>query len=218
MTPPKAFIFDLDGTLIHSLPDIAESVNRMLDDRGYPRCEEGLFKVMIGDGMAKLVERSLPEYARLPEIIHPCVEEYRAHYDLLWREKTRPYGGIMEMLFALQSKGLPLGVISNKAHRFTVPMTEHFFGQNLFDHILGQRPEVPHKPDPAGAIEMAQCMKLDLCDIAYVGDSGIDMAFAANAGMIGVAALWGYRSEEELIKNGAQKLVSHPREILELLF
>ena len=218
MTPPKAFIFDLDGTLIHSLPDIAESVNRMLDDRGYPRCEEGLFKLMIGDGMAKLVERALPEHARLPEIIQPCVEEYRAHYDLLWREQTRPYDGILEILSTLQSKGFPLGVISNKAHRFTVPMTEYFFGTNLFDHILGQRPEVPHKPDPAGAYEMARLMGLELSDIAYVGDSGIDMAFAVNSGMTGLAVLWGYRSEQELIQNGAQKLVSHPRQILELLF
>ena len=124
----------------------------------------------------------------------------------------------MEMLSALKSKGLPLGVISNKAHRFTVPMTEHFFGVDLFDHILGQRPEVPHKPDPAGAYEMAQLMGMELSKIAYVGDSGIDMAFAVNAGMTGVAVLWGYRSEEELIESGAIKLVSHPREILDLLF
>lgn len=218
MNSPKAFIFDLDGTLIHSMPDIAESVNRMLDDRGYPRREEELFKVMIGDGMAKLVERALPEQARLPEIIFPCVEEYRAHYDKLWHEQTKPYEGIVDLLLELKSRGLPLGVISNKAHRFTVPMTEHFFGSTLFDHILGQRAEVAHKPDPAGAYEMARLMGMELSDIAYVGDSGIDMAFAANAGMMGIGVLWGYRSSEELSQFGARKLVSKPREILETLF
>lgn len=218
MTPPKAFIFDLDGTLIHSLPDIAESVNRMLDDRGYPRCHEDHFKVMVGDGMEKLVERALPASARLPEIIVPCVEEYRAHYDKLWQQMTRPYDGIMAMLTDLKARGLPLGVISNKAHRFTVPMTQHFFGPDLFSHILGQRPDVPRKPDPAGAYEMALSMGMPLSDIAYVGDSGIDMAFAKNAGMSGIGVLWGYRSAEELGLHGAKKLISHPSEMLETFF
>ena len=155
MPTPKAYIFDLDGTLIDSLADIAESINRMLDGRGYPRCAAGDFTQMIGDGMEKLVERALPEEAREESLILICVEEYRAHYDQLWQEQTRPYAGIMEMLAALKAQGVKLGVISNKAHRFTVPMTEHFFGPAVFDHILGQRTEVPRKPDAAGAHEMA---------------------------------------------------------------
>ncbi|MFN0076264.1 MAG: HAD family hydrolase [Prosthecobacter sp.] len=212
----KAFIFDLDGTLIDSLADIAESINRMLDARGYPRCEQEVFKQMVGDGMEKLVERALPEHARSDELIKICVEEYRAHYDTLWNAQTRPYDGIVEMLASLKTQGLKLGVISNKAHRFTVPMTEHFFGTAVFDHILGQRVEVPRKPAPDGAHEMAALLGLQTDEMAYVGDSGIDMQFAKSSGMKPVGVRWGFRSEAELLECGADVLISHPVELFDL--
>ena len=212
----KAFIFDLDGTLIDSLADIAESINRMLDARGYPRCEQEVFKQMVGDGMEKLVERALPEGARSEELIKICVEEYRAHYDTLWNAQTRPYAGIVEMLTTLKARGMKLGVISNKAHRFTVPMTEHFFGSDVFDHILGQRAEVPRKPAPDGAHEMAAFLCLKTDEMAYVGDSGIDMQFAKSSGMRAVGVRWGFRSEAELLECGADALVSSPAELFNL--
>ena len=216
MASLKAFIFDLDGTLIDSLADIAESINRMLDARGYPRCEQELFKQMVGDGMEKLVERALPEAVRSDALIKICVEEYRAHYDTLWNAQTRPYAGIVEMLAELKARGMKLGVISNKAHRFTVPMTEHFFGTGCFDHILGQRNEVPRKPAPDGAREMAAFLGLKTDEMAYVGDSGIDMAFAKAGGMRAVGVRWGFRSEEELRENGADVLISAPGELFDL--
>ncbi len=209
----KAYIFDLDGTLIDSLADIAESINRMLDARGYPRCEQEVFKQMVGDGMEKLVERALPEHAREESLILTCVEEYRAHYDTLWNAQTKPYEGIVEMLAVLKGRGMKLGVISNKAHRFTVPMTEHFFGTGVFDHILGQRAEVPRKPTPDGAHEMAAFLGLETSEMAYIGDSGIDMAFAKNSGMQAIGVRWGFRGEKELIEHGADLLVSHPCEL-----
>lgn len=212
----KAFIFDLDGTLIDSLADIAESINRMLDARGYPRCEKEVFKQMVGDGMDKLVERALPEAARSEELIKVCVEEYRAQYDILWQDQTLPYAGIVEMLAELKGRGLKLGVISNKAHRFTVPMTEHFFGAAVFDHILGQRAEVPRKPDADGAHEMAAFLGLKTEEMAYVGDSGIDMQFAKNSGMRAVGVRWGFRSEAELVECGAEVLISRPAELFDL--
>ncbi len=214
MPSPQAYIFDLDGTLIDSLADIAESINRMLDDHGYPRCQPEDFKQMVGDGMEKLVERALPEAVREEKLILTCVEEYRAHYDTLWNAQTRPYEGIQEMLAELKTRGVKLGVISNKAHRFTVPMTEHFFGTQTFDHILGQRAEVPRKPDAAGAHEMAAVLGVDVTACAYVGDSGIDMAFAQNAGMLGIGVSWGFRSVDELREHGAGVIVDHPRELL----
>ncbi len=210
----QAIIFDLDGTLIDSLADIAESINRMLDDRGYPRCEKEVFKDMVGDGMEKLVERALPEAVRTPELITTCVEEYRAYYDKLWNDRTLPYDGIVEVLPALRARGLKLAVISNKAHRFTVPMTEHFFGAGCFDAILGQRNEVPRKPDAAGAHEMAALLGVPLAACAYVGDSGVDMQFGSNAGMYRIGVRWGFRSEAELLANGADVLIDQPQDLL----
>ncbi|HBJ82512.1 MAG TPA: hypothetical protein DDZ88_01275 [Verrucomicrobiales bacterium] len=188
----------------------------MLDARGYPRCEQEVFKQMVGDGMEKLVERALPEHARLQDLILTCVEEYRAHYDTLWNAQTRPYEGIVTMLAELKARGVRLGVISNKSHRFTVPMTEHFFGTGVFDHILGQRNEVPRKPAPDGAHEMAAFLGLKTAEMAYVGDSGIDMQFAKSSGMRAVGVRWGFRGEAELIECGADVLISSPAELFNL--
>lgn len=210
-------IFDLDGTLIDSLGDIAESINLMLDDRGYPRCKPEDFKEMVGDGMEKLVERALPQDARTPELVAICVEEYRAHYDQHWNVRTSIYPGILELLSHLRAQGYKLGVISNKAHRFTVPMTEHFFGATAFDAVLGQRNEVPRKPAPDGAIEMAAMLGVSVDSCAYVGDSGVDMKFGVNAGMRRIGVSWGFRSNAELLANGAEVLVTHPREILDFI-
>ena len=213
MSSPQAYLFDLDGTLIDSQADIAASVNRMLQARGYPPRELELFRQMVGDGMEKLVERALPEQARDAETIRAGVAEYRANYELHWQEQTRPYEGIIEMLASLKARGFKLGVISNKAHRFTVPMTEHFFGKDLFDIILGARPEVPHKPAPDAAHEVAAIWSLPTSEIAYVGDSGIDMDFAKASGMRAIGVRWGFRGEKELQEHGADLLISHPCEL-----
>ena len=212
----KAFLFDLDGTLINSLADIAESINRMLDARSYPRCDIEIFKQMVGDGMEKLVERALPEPHRNADLIRVCTEEYRALYETLWQNQTVPYADIVQTLAALKTRSLKIGVISNKAHRFTVPMTVHFFGQETFDVILGQRPGVPHKPDPAGAHEAAALLGLSISECAYVGDSGIDMQFAKSAGMTAIGVDWGFRSVAELTSNGADRIISTPGELLEI--
>jgi phosphoglycolate phosphatase len=212
----KAFIFDLDGTLLDSLADIAESINRMLTARGYPSCETEVFRQMVGDGMEKLVERALPEHARSDEMIRVCTAEYRALYETLWNEQTRPYPGIDQMLNDLRAQGVKLGVISNKAHRFTVPMCDHFFGVGRFDMVLGAREEVPRKPAADAGLEMAGALGLRAEQCAYVGDSGIDMAFAKACGMTAVGVTWGFREEDELRSCGADVLVSRADEVLSL--
>lgn len=213
----KAFLFDLDGTLIDSLADIAACINRMLEARGYPPClDTGLFRQMVGDGMEKLVERALPAAVRSEEMIQACTAEYRDFYDRHWQDQTRPYPEIVETLTALKAGGYKLGVISNKAHRFTVPMTEHFFGKEAFDVILGQRPGVDRKPHAAGGLEAAKHLALTPAECAYVGDSGIDMQFARNTGMLGIGVDWGFRSVAELSECGAHHIISRPGTLLEI--
>jgi phosphoglycolate phosphatase len=212
----KALLFDLDGTLIDSLADIASAMNRMLAERGLPACATDEIRRMVGDGMRQLVFRALPEDQRDKATVDACLAAYRAHYETLWQTATRPYAGIPELLEALRVRGFKLGVISNKAHRFTVPMTEHFFGHDGFEVVLGQRDDVPRKPDPAGAMEAAARLGVSPAECAYVGDSGIDMEFAANSGMIGIGVTWGLRDIQELRSAGATHLVDTPAQVLSL--
>ena len=210
----KALIFDLDGTLVDSLADLATAVNRMLDDNGYPRVSIDMFPQHIGDGMNKLVERALPGDKRDPENVERCAAEYLAHYEKCWHDDTRAYDGMAETIAALRSRGARLGVISNKPHRFTVLCSEHFFPAGSFEVILGQREGTPRKPDPAAGLEMAQRMGLAPSECGYIGDSGVDMEFGTRSGMKTIGVLWGFRDREELVASGAEVLISHPAELL----
>jgi phosphoglycolate phosphatase len=213
----KAFIFDLDGTLIDSLDDLADAVNLMLGQHGYPLQPREVFPQYIGDGVHKLVERALPESARDAETIAVCTADYQRHYEATWNVKTKPYHGILETLTALRESGMKLAVLSNKPHRFTLLCCEHFFAEGTFDMVLGQRSNVPRKPDPAGVIEIAETLGLTVTDCCYIGDSGIDMETATRAGMLAVGVRWGFRDEEELLAHGAQVLVNSPEELIQLV-
>ncbi len=213
----QAVFFDLDGTLIDSVADIAESVNRMLAGRGFPPRDPSLFKQFVGDGVRKLIERTLPAEMTDGALVDACMEEYEAHYQQLWHDRTRPYPGIVEALAELRARGLKIGVISNKPHRFTVLCCDHFFGPDAFDGVLGQRPEVPRKPAADAAVELAARLDVPVSGCAYVGDSGVDMQFGVNAGMRRIGVRWGFRGEQELRDNGAEFLISSAAELVELL-
>lgn len=212
----KAIIFDLDGTLIDSLADIAEAVNLMLDDHGHPRRDAQVFRQLIGGAMEALIEQALPPAQRSEEMIIRCVAEYRAHYGRIWQNHTRPYPGMVGVLAKLKARGLRLGVISNKSHAFAQPMTEHFFGTQCFDFIIGRQDRLPQKPHPAMAVEMCSLLDLAPANCAYVGDSGIDMLFARASGMKAVGVLWGFRDEDELRESGAELLLKSADELLGL--
>ncbi len=213
----QAIIFDLDGTLIDSLADLAEAINRMLDDRGYPRRDPGLFNAFVGDGVRQLVLRALPDEVKDEPTVDACVAEYQRHYEDLWHDKTLPYPGIVKMIATLRGRGLKVAVISNKPHHFTVLCCDHFFGATTFDGVLGQRDHVPRKPDPAGALELAEALGVDIHRCAYVGDSGVDMKFGVNSGMRRIGVRWGFRSEQELSDNGAEVMVSTAEDIVKLV-
>lgn len=214
MSSLKAYIFDLDGTLIDSLKDLASAVNRMLVEQGYPERDLALFPEYIGDGMRQLVSRALPESARTDEIIDRCLSSYQQQYQNGWHDQTVVYAGMQDVLDELKGRGMKIGCISNKPHHFTKLCCDHFFPADTFAVILGQRDEVPRKPDPAGAHEAAALLGLTTADCAYVGDSGIDMAFAKNSGMRGIGVSWGFRSVAELQEHGADVIVNLPWDLL----
>ena len=209
-------LFDLDGTLLDTLEDIAFSMNAALSRFGGRPLPADDYRLYIGQGLEVLASRVLPEARRDEDTIRQCVAAMREVYATRWAHATRPYPGIVALLDALKKRALPMAVFSNKAHDFTVRIVTHFFGAEIFSIILGGG-KFPFKPDPAGAIHIAGTLGIRPGDILYVGDSDIDMQTAANAGMYAVGVTWGFRSRQELIENGARDLIGEPAELISLI-
>ena len=213
----QAIIFDLDGTLLDTLADIGDSVNLMLAEYGFPGHTTDDFRRFIGNGIQMLVTRALPIEGRSDELVKACVRRARELYWENWRNKTRPYDGITDLLDNLKQKGMPLAVLSNKPHDFTVRYVKAYFAQWDFKVIMGQNDHFPVKPDPASALEIARQIGLPPSAFLLVGDSAVDMQTASAAGMYSVGVAWGFRGPQELKANGCWTLVEHPLEILALL-
>jgi len=210
----KAVLFDLDGTLVNSLCDLADSVNFALTEYGFPTHETEKFKYFIGDGMAKLIERVLPEDKRddetLNEVLDTFMDRYRSHF----ADKTVAYGGIAELVRALNKQGFKLAIISNKAQEMAVEVVDKVLSGLEFDIVCGKREGYPTKPDPTLTLEIIEELGLKSEECVFIGDSGMDMAVAKNAKVKSIGVLWGFREEKELRKNGADYIVSSPDEIL----
>ena len=210
----EAVIFDLDGTLLDTLADLAAAANRMLDSNGYPTHPIDAFRHFVGDGAKMLVHRILPQAVRSKETEKRCLISFLDDYRQHWHDRTCPYPGIVDMLDALTTRHIRLAVLSNKPHDMTVHCIEHFFSQWAFDSILGQRPDVPKKPDPAGAMETARCMDLPPSTYIFVGDTSIDMKTARAAGMFAMGVRWGFRPADELQSGGAHILIDRPLDMI----
>ncbi|SHJ69654.1 phosphoglycolate phosphatase [Anaerobranca californiensis DSM 14826] len=212
----KGIFFDLDGTLINSIDDIADSVNIALKDNGFPiHGREKYFK-FVGNGMKKLVERALP--LDVPkETILAVYEQVKTEYSKRWNKKTAPYPKIDNLLKELQRKNIIIGILSNKPHDFTEQVVKHYFSEFDFAFVQGAEEPFPHKPDPKLALHIVKKLKLYSQEIIYVGDSDVDMQTAVNANFYPVGVSWGFRSKEELWENGAKFVVDDPMEILALL-
>jgi phosphoglycolate phosphatase len=212
----QAVLFDLDGTLLDTLEDIADSANLVLRRFGFPEFAVEAYKYFIGDGMEVLARRVLPAERCDDAMIRRYADGMREEYDRHWAEKTRPYLGIPELLDALRDRGVAMAVLSNKPDRFTKLCVERLLGTWQFAAVLGQREGVPRKPDPAGALEIAARVGVSPARILYLGDTNTDMQTAIAARMFPIGALWGFRTAEELRANGAQALVHAPLEVLSL--
>jgi phosphoglycolate phosphatase len=210
-------IFDLDGTLLDTLDDIADSANLVLAERGHPVHAVDAYKYFVGDGAPTLIHRILPEARRTSEEEAVCLQRYREIYAVRWNLKTAPYPGISAMLGAMAARGMRLAVLSNKPHDATEECVQGFLGDVTFDVVQGQTSEYPKKPDPAGALALARMFGLRPQECMYVGDTATDMQTAVRAGMHPVGVLWGFRQADELTSNGAKRLVAHPSELIPLL-
>lgn len=213
----KAVLFDLDGTLINSLEDLATSANYALERFGFPvysNTED--FKYFIGDGMYKLIERVLPENKREDGTIKEVLAVFMEHYGEHYLDKTYAYSGVLELVNGLKAKGIKVAVVSNKAEHMALAVTKKTFG-DIFDIICGKREGYPAKPDPALTLEVIKELNVTPNECLFIGDSGMDMKVAVNAGCIGVGVTWGFRERQELLLNGAKFIVNKPEEILSIL-
>lgn len=213
----EAVIFDLDGTLIDSLEDLADSMNSVLVQLEYPVHPVEKYKYFVGDGMRQLARRVLPPGETNETIVNKTVELMSIEYGKRWDAKTGIYPGLEETLDGLIAAGMRLAVLSNKPDPFTKRIVSRLLSRWRFDAVVGARPDIPVKPDPQSALEIAGSWGIVPQRILYVGDTGTDMCTAASAGMHAVGVTWGFRTEQELREHGAKTIIHHPTELLTML-
>ena len=213
----KTVLFDLDGTLLNTIDDLADAGNWVCTQNGWPTFTVEQFKHMVGIGIPMLVERFSPEDARSQEQLAATLAQFSARYDAHKEDKTAPYAGIPELLDTLRANGIQCAVFSNKADAFCGKIIEHYFGPDSFSLVRGSRPGVPTKPAPAGVYSLMADLGADPQSTLFVGDSDVDILTGHNAGLPALGVLWGFRGEAELTAAGADALAAKPEDILTYL-
>ena len=213
----KLVIFDLDGTLVNTLTDLTECVNYALNQCSFPQHSFDEYRYFVGNGINKLIERALPEAYRDVETIMKVKAIFVEYYMQHKTDKSYVYPGINDLLRSLQNKRIMLAVASNKYHEATLEMITHYFPAINFAKVLGQRDGIPTKPNPQIVEEILEATDICKDDVLYVGDSGVDMLTANNAGVDSVGVDWGLRTVEELKANNAKYIISNPMEILDII-
>lgn len=211
----KAVLFDLDGTLLDTLHDIADSMNAVLEKNGFSPHPAERYKKFIGGGVGDLARRVLPDGVDDATAADISMQ-MRNGYAHRWGARTRPYPGIETMLDGLVERNVAISILSNKPDDFTRIMCGHFLGPWPFRIIMGASDAFPKKPDPSAALYIARQMGIDPAAFLYLGDSDIDMKTATAAGMFPAGALWGFRDAEELLAHGAKELLRKPEDLLDL--
>ena len=209
-------IFDLDGTLLNTIGDLAEAANVMLRKRNLPQHTYEEYCTFVGNGIMRLVERALPEELRTAESVAAARQDFLSYYIDHIDRKTKPYEGIVQLLGDLQAAGVLLAVASNKFQAGTRELIHRFFPEIGWVAVYGQRPDVPLKPDPAVVEEILSDVNIPRERVLYVGDSGVDIETAHRAGIKAVGVTWGFRSRSELETAGADRIVDRAEEILDL--
>lgn len=209
-------IFDLDGTLLNTIADLAQSTNYALEELGYPTHEENAYRFMVGNGINKLFERALPEGEKSEANVLRVRQKFVPYYDLHNADKSQPYPGIPQLLAGLQEKGIQLAVASNKYQSAAEKLVAHYFPAIHFVAVFGQREGVPSKPAPTVVYDILKKVDIAPADTLYVGDSGVDMQTALNAGVASCGVTWGFRPRTELEAFHPDYIVERTEEIAEI--
>jgi len=213
----QAILFDLDGTLLDTLTDLANSMNTVLVRLNLPTHPINSYRYFIGNGIERLVRHSLPEDHRDDKTVSNSLIAMQDEYSKHWIDNTKPYPGVPELLCALEKYDIPKAVLSNKPDNFTQIMTKKLLPDQLFNIVQGATPSIPKKPHPAAALRIAKKLAIPSHDFLYLGDTNTDMQTANSAGMYAVGVLWGFRDAEELLASGAKAIVDKPEDVLALL-
>jgi phosphoglycolate phosphatase len=209
-------ICDLDGTLVDTLEDLADAMNRVLGGEQAPVHSYATYRLLVGKGIRDLVGQALPPDRRSDETIARCYERMSADYGEHCLVKTRRYDGVAELVSGLRAAGAKLAVFSNKADELTRRIVTSLFGPGDFDVLMGAQPGLPLKPDPTVALLISARLGVAPSRLVFLGDSGIDMLTATAAGMVAVGAAWGFRTKHELVEHGASVVLDHALELLDL--
>lgn len=213
----KLVIFDLDGTLLNTIADLAHSTNYALNQLGYPTHEIEKYNFMVGNGINKLFERALPEGEKTEENVLRVRKEFVPYYDQHNADDSRPYPGIPDLLDFLQASFIQIAVASNKYQAATQKLVDHYFPEIRFTAVFGQREGINVKPDPTIVFDILSLAKVEKDAVLYVGDSGVDMQTAANAGVTACGVTWGFRPRTELEDFNPAYIVDTADKIKELL-
>lgn len=213
----KAVLFDLDGTLLDTLEDLAKSMNMALTELGFPTHPVQAYRYFVGDATENLVRRTLPPDKLDEQTIAMALAGQARYYAEHWADNTKPYPGIGELLCELEDRSLPMVILSNKPDHFTQLVVNELLGDWSFEIIRGVSPTVVKKPDPTAAVLIADEIRIPPEQFLYLGDTDTDMKTAVAAGMYPIGVLWGFRDAEELKQYGAKTLAEKPCDILKLL-
>ena len=208
----KTYIFDLDGTLLNTLGDLAASTNYALRQYGMPEHTIDDVRRFVGNGVGKLIERAIPEGLANPQY-EDVLATFRKHYMLHSLDTTAPYPGIESLLHSLRSHGCNVAVVSNTFYNATVELCRHFFADTV-EVAIGERENIRRKPAPDTVFEAMRQLGVSGEDTVYVGDSDVDVATARNSGIPCISVLWGFRDRDFLIEHGATTFVNTPEDII----
>lgn len=213
----KAVVFDLDGTLLDTIGDIASSCNQVLEKLGYDALPETIYKIYVGEGVIRLVERLFEHYQINQTLFDQFVKDYYAIYKTEAVVRTKPYDGILELLNKINQLGVSVNILSNKPDIQVQAILPIYFNPSPFQIALGKQEGYPIKPNPKSLNEIIERLDVDKDEVLYVGDTKTDIHTANNAGVKSVGVLWGFRDEAELAQAGASFIISKPSQIIEII-